>query len=113
MLATIVLSSTYIILPIRVWHDATPSHASRLRHAPVSLITTKVQSPPIHTPQLLYNYCDEFSKEKLSRLMTLFNGWLIINYKYATSDLCCHSILAFEYSNALIADIKLDADTSS
>lgn len=44
--------------------------------------------------------------------MTLFNEWLIINYEYA-SDLFCHSILAFEHFNALIADIKSDADTSS
>lgn len=42
----------------------------------------------------------------LSRLMTLFNGWLISNYEYQTSDLSCHSILAFEHLNAFIADIK-------
>src|SRR5262245_57202069 len=72
---------------------------ARLRHAPESLITPQVQSSPLpHTPQLLHNYHDEFSNEKLSRLMTLFNGWLISNYKYATSDLCCHSLLAFEHS---------------
>jgi hypothetical protein len=115
-LAAIILSSTFIILQIRVWYNATPSHASKTEawHAPESLITPKVQSSPLpHTPQLLHNYYDEFSNEKLSRLMTLFNGWLISNYKYATSDLCCPSILAFEHLNPLIADIKSDVDTSS
>lgn len=75
----------------------------RLRHAPEYLIITpKVESSPLlHTPQLLHNYYDEVSNEKLSRLMTLFNGWLISNYKYANSDLCCHSILALEHLNAL------------
>lgn len=75
----------------------------RLRHAPEYLIITpKVESSPLpYTLQLLHNYYDEASNEKLSRLMTLFNGWLISNYKYANSDLCCHSILALEHFNAL------------
>ena len=75
----------------------------RLRHAPKYLIITpKVESSPLpYTPQLLHNYYDEVSNEKLSRLMTLFNRWLISNYKYANSDLYCHSILALEHFNAL------------
>ena len=75
----------------------------RLRHAPEYLIiTSKVESSTLpHTPQLLHNYYDEFSNEKLSRLMTLFNGRLISNYNYANSESCCHFILALEHFNAL------------
>lgn len=75
----------------------------RLRYAPEYLIiTSKVDSFPLpHTPQLLHNYYDEFSNEKLSRLMIPFDGWLISNYKYANSDPYCHSILALEDFNAL------------
>jgi len=43
--------------------------------------------------------------------MTLFNGYLISNSKYATSDLLRPSILVFKNSNALIADMKTGAET--
>lgn len=59
--------------------------SQRLRLVPESLIIPQIQSFPLpHTLQLFHNYCDEFSSAKLSRLKTLFNEWLISNYKYTT-----------------------------
>ena len=44
--------------------------------------------------------------------LSSMGGWLAIT-NTQLSDLCCHSISAFEHFNGLIADIKSDADTSS